>query len=173
MIDSVTKGVRSGAAAVLLVLAPFSAAEAVTETVQPCEDMKAGWSGALRQIDPSRPELVFGRVGAGGASEEERASNLPDADARLTCLEGIVSRLEVRQVGGDGQDTLRPFLLVATALLAAFDLTPVQAAETLSTMRAEAESRGSAASSWGAYEMTYAKTGAAGGAELVIGRSEN
>lgn len=164
---------RSAALAAILALATASAAMAAADTLQDCPGTKSRWSRALRQMDPARPDLVFVPVG-GRRSDQERASNVTDVDVRVTCLEGVLSRIELRQLPGRESESLKPFLVLAATSLIAFDLglAPAQASDMIATLRAEAESGRVAVSSWGLYEITYTRSGE-GRAEFVIDHPEN
>ncbi|WP_375458018.1 hypothetical protein [uncultured Enterovirga sp.] len=157
----------------LLLLATAVPAGAATETMVDCDTIKTRWTAALRAVEPARLGLAF--VNAPGRMGEERVANMPDVDARLTCLESLMTRIELRQAAGDPAKTLPPLLTVAASLLAAFDLdlTPAQAADMVGAMRAEAEGRRDAVSAWGVYEITYTRAGADGRAEFVIDHPEN
>lgn len=165
---------RTAALAALIVLVAGGAARAAAETLQDCAGTKLRWSRALRLLDPARPDLVFAGAG-GGRTDQERASNVTDVDVRVTCQEGVLSRVELRQrPGPDAGASLKPFLVLAASSLLAFDggLAPAEAADMVAALRAEAESGRIAVSSWGVYEITYGRS-AEGLAEFVIDHPEN
>ncbi len=158
-----------------LCLAAAGPVAAAAETIADCPEFKAGWSAALRRIEPARPELVYGPP-ARGPDGPERVVNLPDVEARLTCPAGKLSHIEVRQAAaGAAGAALEPFLNVSAAVLLAFDhdLGPGPAAELIATMRAEATAKRAAVSSWGPYEITYGRAADGGGDEFVVDLAEN
>ncbi|MDB5590781.1 hypothetical protein [Enterovirga sp.] len=167
---------RTGpAAAGLLALVLSGAAGHAAETVRHCPATKTRWSETVRQIDPARPDLAFVPV-PDGAPGQERVGNLPDVEARITCLEGVVNRVELRQVTGpDEAASLRAFLAPVAALLVAFEegLPLNQAADLVAALRSEASPARDAVSAWGPYEMTYSVRGAGKRAEFVINLAEH
>lgn len=161
--------IQAALAAAATLLAPAAAG---AETVRDCAATKLRWSRALRQIDPARPDLAFA---PGAGAGEERVANLADLRAGITCLEGAVSRVELREVAAPagGASGLRAFLVAAASVLVAFDadLAPDQAADLVAALRAEAAPGRDAVSAWGPYEITYSVR--AGEAAFVIDLPEN
>ena len=151
-------------------------AGAATDPVVDCEAFKTAWNTALQRAEPGRPDLAFedlpGRVG------ESRVGNLPGIEARMTCREGKLGRLELGQVSGDPAsgspaDMARRLLAAAAAVLVASEseLTAAPAAEIVTALRAEARAGHDAVSAWGPYEVTYGRTG--GRETFVLDLAEN
>lgn len=143
---------------------------APTEVLLDCEAFKSGWTAGLGALDPGRQAPLYE---AGRRQGPQRVANFADVETRVTCLEGKLTRVEIKQAAGDPAVTVAPFLSLSAATLIAFDrdLAPGQASGLVETMRAEARARRSALSNWGPYELTYSATG--GRAEFVVDHNEN
>ncbi len=133
-------------------------AGAAQDTVVDCQQFKTGWNTALKRAEPGRPDLAF--EDTPGRAGEARVRSLPGIDAEVTCREGKLGHLELRQVSGDPAETARRLLATAAAVLVASDseVAAAPAAELVAALRAEARAGHDAVSAWGPYEVTYGRS---------------
>lgn len=146
------------AASVALVVMSLAATQAAAEpeSAVACSAFKEGWAMSLQRLEPGRPPLSFTPAPDRGRSGE-RVGDLDGVEAWISCPDGKLRHVEIRQSGGGAA---APALVrAASGILMAFDgeITPAQAADLVAALGADARAGHDAVSGWGAYELTFGR----------------